>query len=205
MKHNKAIMIITVITLGILTMAWAGCNKKAEYVAPIVPGTEPLTTLELDVVNVNDPKDVDTCRWIQLNSNGGPIDYSQAHMTLRSNASYRVYVRVLDTLTDITPEIRARQNFHLVCFDANGSLYNNFTVGLGASGYSLSITREDYDSNKVPLPVGLIDSFVTGADSSAGILETTLHHQPNVKDGTCPPGSIDIDATDTIYISPHKH
>ena len=81
MKHNKAIMIITVITLGILTMAWAGCNKKAEYVAPIVPGNEPLTTLELDVVNVNDPKDVDTCRWIQLNSNGGPIDYSQAHIT----------------------------------------------------------------------------------------------------------------------------
>lgn len=185
-------------TLSIFLFTWTACNKKAEYVAPIVPGNEPLTTLELDAVNINDPSDVDTCRWVQLNSNGGPIDYSKAHMVLRANASYRVYVRLLDTLTDITPEIRARQNFHLICFEADASSYGNLAL-------NLNITREDYDSNKIPLPVGLIDSFVTGADSTVGILETTLHHQPNVKDGTCPPGSIDIDATDTIYISPNKH
>lgn len=205
MKPNKIIMITAVITLSIFLFTWSACNKKAQYVAPIVPGNEPLTTLELDAVNINDPTDLDTAKWVQLNVNGGPIDFSHAHLTLKANSSYRVYVRLLDTLADITPEIRARQNYHLVCFQSDTSFFGNFSAGIGASGYALSITREDYDNNTPPLQVGLIDSFVTSADSSAGILETTLHHQPNVKDGTCPPGSLDIDAIDTIYISPHKH
>ncbi len=145
MKQHKIIMITTLITLSIFLFTWTACNKKAQYVAPIVPGNEPLTTLEMDAVNINDPSDVDTCRWVQLNSNGGPIDYSKAHMTLRTNSSYRVYIRVLDTLTDITPEIRARQNFHLICFDVDTSMYGNLSL-------DLNITREDYDSNKIPLP-----------------------------------------------------
>ena len=180
MKKSKLIFTSIFLIIGAGLLTWTSCNKKAQYVAPIVPGNEPLTTLELDVVNVNDATDVDTARWVQLNVNGGAIDFSQAHLTLRANASYRVFVRVLDTLTDITPEIKARENFHLVCFQSDTSLYGNFNAAMATTGFPLCITREDLDANNPPLPIGLVDSFVTGADSSAGILEITLHHHPNV-------------------------
>jgi len=217
-KNKKAIALVAiVITVGFLMFSWSSCNKKAEYTAPIVPGNEPITTLQLIAQNINEPSDIDTGTWTQLNTNGGPITYTQAHMTLKANASYRVYVNFLDldypvsadTPYFVTPLIEARRNFHLVCFQADYSFYGSFSVGTPAwgptsPGINLNIYREDSDMNSPKLPVGLVDSFVTGSDSSAGILDITLHHQPNVKNGTCPPGSIDIEATDTIYISPSK-
>lgn len=217
MKKSKIITITSVITLSIFFFVWTACNKKAQYTAPIVPGNEPITTLRLIAQNINEPSDIDTGIWTQLNTNGGPLTLTQAHMTLKANASYRVYVDLLDldfpvsndTPYFVTPLIEARKNFHLVCFEADSSMYNNFAVATPAWGAAasaaLSIFREDSDNNTPPLAVGLVDSFVTGTDSSSGILDITLHHQPNVKNGTCPPGSIDIEATDTIYISPHKH
>jgi hypothetical protein len=217
MKKNKIIVITTLLTCSIFLFTWTACNKKAEYTAPIVPGNEPITTLRLIAQNINEPSDIDTGIWTQLNTNNGPLTLTQAHMTLKTNASYRVYVDLLDldfpVSTDtpyfVTPLIEARKNFHLVCFQADSSMYGGFSVqtpGWGTTtAATLNIYREDSDANTHPLAVGLVDSFVTGADSSAGILDVTLHHQPNVKDGTCPPGSIDIEATDTIYISPHKH
>lgn len=210
-------MITIAATLSFFSLTWTACNKKAEYTAPIVPGNEPITTLELIAQNINNPADADTAIWTQLNTDGGPIDLSKAHLTLKANASYRVYVNFLDldfapsldTPYYVTGEIKARQNFHLVCFQADASIYNNFSVETPAWGTTtasaLNIYREDSDLNIPPLPVGLVDSFVTAADSSVGILDITLHHQPNVKNGSCAPGSTDIEATDTVYISPNKH
>jgi len=216
-KNSKVIALVAMIIMtGTLMFSWSSCNKKAEYTAPIVPGNEPITTMRLIFQNINEPSDVDTAIWTQLNTNGGPIDFSQAHATLKTNASYHVRIDVLDldfpvsndTPYFVTPLIEARRNFHLFCFQANASFYGNFSVetpGWGTTtASSLNIYREDSDSNTPPLAVGLIDSFVTGSDSSAGILDITQHHQPNVKNGTCPPGSLDIEATDTIYISPNK-
>jgi len=217
MKHNKVIMITALMTLSIFLFTWTACNKKAEYTAPIVPGNEPITTLQLIAQNLNEPSDIDTAVWTQLNTNGGPIDFSKAHMTLKANASYRFYVNFLDldfapsldTPYYVTGEIQARQNFHLVCFQADNSFFGGFAVATPSWGTTtasaLNIYREDSDANTPRLAVGLVDSIVTGADSSAGILDVTLHHQPNVKNGSCDPGSIDLDATDTIYISPNKH
>jgi len=217
MKRNKSVIAVSAIIIaGSYMMLWSSCNKKAEYTAPIVPGNEPITTLRLIAQNINEPSDIDTGIWTQLNTNGGPIDFSKAHLTLKTNASYRMYVDLLDldfpVSTDtpyfVTPLIEARKNFHLLCFQADASFFGNFAVETPAWGpttaAALNIYREDSDANTPPLAVGLIDSVVTGSDSSSGILDITLHHQPNVKNGTCPPGSIDIEATDTIYISPNK-
>ena len=218
MKLKFNFYVIAALTVAAsLPFLWSSCNKKAEYTAPIVPGNEPITTLRLIAQNINEPSDIDTGIWTQLNTNGGPIDLSKAHLTLKANASYRVYVDLLDldypvsndTPYLVTPLIQARRNFHLVCFQADTAFFGNFAVQTPAWGTStaaaLNIYREDSDANTPVLAVGLIDSFVTGADSSAGILDISLHHQPNVKNGTCPPGSIDIEAIDTIYISPSKH
>ena len=57
----------------------------------------------------------------------------------------------------------------------------------------------DHDTNPKQYEVGLVDLFTTTGISS-GKLDITLHHQPNVKDGTCTPGSTDMDATFNVNI-----
>jgi hypothetical protein len=179
--------LIILTSVSVLLICWSACNKKEQAVAPPLPGNEPLTTLTLRVVNANDATDTSTASWVQLDPTGTTNpDTSHATLHLKSGASYNVTVQLLDSLNDITSEIKDRENYHLFCFDV-------------ASGLNLTCKQTDLDTNPKPLPIGLADLFTTGA-ASTGSLEVTLHHQPNVKDGTCAPGSIDIDATFTIQI-----
>jgi len=174
-----------------LVIFWSACNKQEKAVAPPVPGNEFITTLKLVATNVADSTDMVSCAWTKLNPNDTSApDTSLAHMKLRANAVYNVKVMVLDeTKTpplDITPEIQDRENYHLVCF----------TI---APGLNLSVQRTDHDTNTPQHEVGLADKFAAGSPSS-GNLEVVLHHQPNVKNGDCNRGSIDIDVNFTIYI-----
>lgn len=184
MKQTKIILITTACTLLIF---WSACNKKEQAVAPPLPGNEPLTTMILHATNASNPADTVSASWIELDPTGatGP-DTSHATLNLKAGTKYNVTIQLLDTLADITPEIKARENYHLFCFGV-------------AAGLNLTCIQTDLDTNPKPLPIGLTDLFTAGAASS-GQLEVTLHHQPNVKDGTCPPGSIDLDATFTVVI-----
>jgi len=179
--------IIIVSTLCVLVSMWSSCDKKEQAVAPPLPGNEPLTTMILRATNVSDATDTSSASWVELDPTGtiGP-DTSHATLHLKVGATYNVTVQLLDTLNDITPEIKARENYHLFCFDV-------------APGLNLTCKQTDLDTNPKPLPIGLTDLFTTGIASN-GHLEVTLHHQPNVKDGTCAPGSVDIDATFTVKI-----
>ena len=184
MERKKIVLLTSIITLLIF---WTACNKKEQAVAPPLPGNEPLTTFVLKATNTTDATDTPSARWIQLDPTGTAApDTSHATLNLKKNASYNVVVQLLDSNDDITSEIKDRENYHLFCFDI-------------APGLNLTVTRTDHDTNPTPLQVGLTDLFVTTGASSGG-LEATLHHQPNVKDGTCSPGSIDIDAFFTVKI-----
>jgi hypothetical protein len=140
------------------------------------------------------------------------LDTSQAILSYHKNSSYVCNVYILDesqtptaqlmqakgfninklpsTTNNVTTEIRARQNYHLVCF--------TMTPMILAS--NLSITRTDYDNNSPPLQVGLDDNLTTLSPAS-GRMEAVLHHQPNVKNGSCEPGSIDFDVFYTTSIN----
>ena len=179
--------IITILSVLMLLICWSACNKKEQAVAPPLPGNEPLTTMILRAVNAADPTDTPSATWMQLDPTGAtPPDTSHATLSLRKNASYNVTIQLLDSLNDITPEIKARENYHLFCFDVS--------AGLG-----LTCVQTDKDTNPTPLPVGLTDLFTTTAVGK-GSLEVTLHHQPNVKNGQCAPGSIDMDCTFSVGI-----
>ena len=170
-----------------LLLLWSSCSKKVSAVAPPLPGNEPLTTMVLHVTNAADPTDTQTAKWIQLDPNGvAAPDTSTAQLTLKKNTSYNVTVQLLDTLNDLTSEIKTRENYHLFCFNVS-------------SGLNLTCVQTDKDTNPTPLPVGLTDLFT--ADSvSTGTLEVVLHHQPNVKNGQCDPGSIDMDCSFKVGI-----
>jgi hypothetical protein len=184
MERKKIILLTSIITLLIF---WTACNKKEQAVAPPLPGNEPLTTVVLKAINTNDATDTPSASWIQLDPTGTiPPDTSHAILNLKKNATYSATVQFLDSLDNITSEISDRANYHLICFDV-------------PSGLNLTVQRTDHDNNNPPLEVGLFDKFTTG-NTSSGRMEVTLHHQPNVKDGTCSPGSIDADVTYTINI-----
>ncbi len=171
-----------------LVLFWYSCNKPEKGVSPPLPGNEPLTTMKVTAVNVNDSKDTVSATWAQLDPTGAAAPVlTEDTLRLKSGTTYNVVIKVLDTLTDITPEIKARENYHLFCFSVSG-------------GLNLSCVQTDLDTNPKPLSVGLTDQFTTGSGGNGG-LEVTLHHQPNVKNGSCDPGSTDLDATFTVLIN----
>jgi len=179
---------ILYIALIIATVAfWSACNKKEQAVAPPLPGNEALTDMIIRGVNTADSTDTVYARWTQLDVTGAtPPDTSKAILKLKPNASYNVQIQFLDSANDVTSEIKARENYHLICFTLSG-------------GLNLACVQTDRDTNPTPLPIGLTDKFTTTAASS-GTVEVTLHHQPNVKNGDCAPGSIDMDCTFRVNI-----
>lgn len=188
MKKTHFTAIVSTFMLFIL---WTSCKKSEKAVAPPDPGNEFLTTVELIATNASDASDVQTAKWVKINPDDTSApDISAAYLNLKPNSVYNVDVKFLDETQspaeDITEEIEERANYHLVCFDV-------------ASNLNLTIVRTDHDSNNPPLEVGLENQFTTG-NVSSGNLEVTLHHQPNLKNGDCAPGSIDADVNFTINI-----
>lgn len=178
--------LIVLATIAAVIIVWSSCNKQVEKPAVNI-APEVLTTIRLVATNAADPTDVDSAQWVQLDLTGAADpDISHDTLVLKKNATYNVQYKVFDTLIDRTPLILARENYHLICFDI-------------ASDLNLTITRTDHDNNTPPLEIGLSDKFVTGA-ASADTIVVTQWHQPNVKNGSCGLGAVDIQAPFYIII-----
>ncbi len=200
---------------AVMAIAWTiltfeSCKKPETIVTPAPPTNEFLTTVIFRCINTAAPFDTTTSIWRELNPSGSlPPDTSKAVLNYKKNSQYVCNIYILDesktatdslvstnfninklpsTTVNVTTEIRSRQNYHLVCFNATGGIATNW-----------SIVRTDYDTNTPPLQVGLNDNVTTLA-VSAGRLEAALHHQPNVKNGTCGPGTDDFDVFYTVNI-----
>jgi len=195
----RALTIISALGAGVFLTACPG-KLKIGCGGPMV-GNEP-TSVMMVFHNVNNPADADTALYTAF---GAMTSFSRAHVTLSANTSYHVQVYFLNLNAavnsasyDMTPGVQKESSSYLVCFNNTVNFYGNLAN-------DLTWTAEDLDiSTPKALPLDLTDSFRTGADSCFGILTTTLHHQWKVKTGDCDPGSIDIQASDTIYISPAK-
>jgi hypothetical protein len=210
---------IAVIAITGSMMAVSSCQKSESVLTPAPPGNEFLTTVVLQCINTKAPYDTETCLWRDLTPNGSnPPDTSEAILNLAHGSVYACNVYILDesqqklksnlmdtnhfninklpandSTANVTTEIRARQNYHLVCF--------TMTQGTGGGlAANLSVVRDDYDNNSPPLQVGLIDTFTSTGVVSNGRMEVVLHHQPNVKNGSCEPGSPDFDVFYTVNI-----
>jgi len=201
---------------ALLLTGLAGCNKNEEVVSPSVEN-EAVTTMTLTVTNVASATDTQTATWEQLlDAQGNPVangpDVSKALLNLKPNATYNVTVGLLDkTQTptfDVAAEIKDRANIHSFFFQPLPTTQALvIPAPTGADTYplpiptpvptgaplNLTVARTDRDTNTTPLPVGLTNTFVTGA-ASTGYLQVVLRHQPNSKDGSYTPGSTDFDA-----------
>ncbi len=171
----------------LLLSTFNGCSKDEKTVSPPLPGNEFLTTVQLVVTNAANAADVQTVSVKQLPDSA--INYSKANLVLKANSVYTVAVQFLDETTsppgNVTDDIYARRNYHLICFAITGA--------------NLTVVRTDLDTNNPPLQIGLQDKFTTAA-ASTGSLNVQLRHQPNAKNGDCAPGSSDADVTFPVTI-----
>lgn len=184
-------IIITVAAIAASMILVNSCKKDEQNVQPPEPDNEVITTVQLKAVNAADSTDTVTAKWVKLNpADTSAPDLSHAVMNLKKSAVYNVSVSFLDETQspagDITAEVRDRANYHLVCFTP-------------ASGLNVVVAATDRDTHTPALPVGLSNTFTTGAVSS-GALRVQLHHQPTLKTGDCSLGSIDADVSFTVNV-----
>ncbi|MEZ4776046.1 MAG: hypothetical protein R3D00_22915 [Bacteroidia bacterium] len=105
-------------------------------------------------------------------------------ITLSPLTSYTVEAKFLNEnvspVGDITAEILAEDDQHLVCYEILGDLaLTNFTIA-----------RTDTDGT---YEVGLSTQWQTGT-AATGQVSIKLRHQPGgIKDGTCTPGDSDVE------------
>lgn len=103
-------------------------------------------------------------------------------ITMKSNTTYNVQITLLNEVEipfkDITEEIQAEDDAHIICYDALNGLEGK-----------LNIARTDNDG---VYEVGISSRWVT-TTAGIGKVRVTLKHQPGVKNGACDPGDTDIE------------
>lgn len=170
-------------------MVLASCNKEEQSVAPTIDN-EAITTATLQLTNKTNSADVVTATIDNLN---GTPDFTKATLQLKANTTYAGQILLSDKtqtpVTDVSAEIKSRQNIHLFVYTPSNGL--NLTV---------TITDQDTNPSPGPYPVGLQFDVATKA-ASTGSLNVVLRHQPNTKNGTASPGSSDLDTTFPVVIN----
>lgn len=185
-------LLYSVAVLMALSVMLHSCKKDETAIAPPVPGNEFLTTVGLKVTNATNTADVQYAYWTDTTLIRHPADsINTPVLNLKASTKYNVEVLFQDRTTtpfgDVTAEIKERENYHLICFTVSPSL-------------NLTVVRTDKDTNVPALEVGLTDTFTTAA-AGTGELNVQLRHQPNVKNGSCEPGSTDADVTYTVHVT----
>ncbi len=124
--------------------------------------------------------------WRDLDGDGPNQPVIQT-ITLSANTTYSVAIELLNEsetpAEDITEEIDEERDEHLFCFEPSESI-------------NLAISRTDTDGT---YEVGLESEWETG-NSSTGEVTVILKHQPGIKNGTCTPGEVDVEATFPVTI-----
>ncbi|MEM7655554.1 MAG: hypothetical protein AAF399_05440 [Bacteroidota bacterium] len=112
-------------------------------------------------------------------------DTEDPTITLDANSTVTVSAefRNVEEGENVTEEIQEEDDEHLVCYEVSGA--------------NLEIERTDTDGGG--LEVGLATTWTVG-EASTGTMTLELRHQPGVKDGTCGPGSTDVQVTFDIVI-----
>jgi hypothetical protein len=182
MKYNKFAAFIILSAL-----AFASC-KPDEKIVPQPQSNETLTTTILRLVNIKDTADHPSIKYQLIPFK--PLVVTPDSLILKNNATYTCTVIILNDLNNpadtVSNTIKQRANEHLFVYRPS-------------TGLMLTDSITDHDTNVPPLPFGLQSQIKTG-NASRGVLELILRHQPNVKNGTYPPGDTDLDVIFPVKI-----
>lgn len=183
-KYNSIIIVAFFLALFFFQSCKPHCEKHPND--PECLGEEELiTTLKVQVYDSATNTTIGTFQFKDADNDGLPEAFDT--IKVQANTTYRVALQFLNESVspaeDITPEIEAEKDEHLIVFHAHDVTVN--------------FTYADLDGNN--LPVGLT-SYWRPLTTGEGHIHVTLKHQPGVKDGTEAPGDIDVEVDFPVMI-----
>lgn len=184
MQRLKKPLLYLAFTACLLT----ACDNNEQDVAP-TDDNEAITTATLQLTNKANAAEVVTATIDNLT---GTPDFSKATLNLKPGTAYSARMLLsnknITPAADVSAAIKTEQNEHLFIYSP-------------ATGLTLTTTITDTDTNPAPgpYPVGLTADMTTGA-ASTGKLNVVLRHQPNAKNGTATPGTVDLDTNFDVVI-----
>ncbi|MBE7443164.1 MAG: hypothetical protein HS119_12015 [Flavobacteriales bacterium] len=191
MSKNSIKSIFTILMLSLVVFS---CKKDDKTPTPSNPdGNTPppneeelITTIVLTFTDTTGIVAPFTVTFADPDGDGGNAPTIHEEIHLDSNKYYNVTIQFLDEsktpAEDITQEVVAEANEHLICYNLSGA--------------NLSITRTDSDGT---YELGVHSFWSTGLPSS-GTVTVVLKHQPGIKDGTCAPGDTDVEVVFDFHI-----
>jgi hypothetical protein len=181
MKIKKILFLLIVLVIS----SWTGCKKDEDPVTqppPVVNQSEVITTMKLTFTDSSNTSDVRTATFRDPDGDGGAVPDIHDTIKLAPNKTWLTKLILLNEtaspIDTISKEVLEEANDHLFCFSPSVN--------------SAVVTITDRDGNN--RPIGLQSKFNTSS-TGTGTMQIILRHQPGVKDGTCSPGSTDVDVT----------
>lgn len=170
-----------------MTSLWA-CKKDEDLDDHHHHEEEVITSLYLTLTDTAGNTTV--AAFVDLDGPGGNDPTRYDSLSLDPDMTYTGSLRVLNEsetpAEDITPEIEAEGDEHLVCY--------TFT----ASSPSFEVTYLDTDGT---YPIGLLTQWSPQGASGTDNVRINLKHQAGgIKDGTCAPGESDIEVSFPIIL-----
>lgn len=188
---NKIKSIFTILMLSLVVFA---CKKDDKTPTPSNPnGNTPppneeelITTIVLTFTDTMGLTTPFTVTFADPDGDGGNAPTTHEVINLDSNKYYNVSIQFLDQsktpAEDITQEVVAEADEHLICYNLSGT--------------NLSVTRSDSDGT---YELGVLSFWSTGLPSS-GTVTVVLKHQPGIKDGSCGIGDTDVEVVFDVVI-----
>lgn len=168
-NSNRIFRLIFIPLLLSVVIILNGCEDDPSSPPPDENPQELITTITLLLVNQSDTTDIVTAEWKDIDGAGGNLP-SIDTLVLSNGVTYNGSIELLDESKnppeDITEEVKEEANTHQFFY----------TTEEGVAG-RITITKNDFDTNNPPLPVGL-DYIVEVSPGGVaeGILNVILSH-----------------------------
>lgn len=176
--------ILTVIVLSVTALFLTGCDHAHDH--DHSHPQEVITTVTINLVNVNDSTDITSATWKDVDGEGGNppvIDTLLVKAGKTYNGSLVLLNESVTPAEDVTKEIEKDKNEHQFFYTSLGDIANR-----------ISVTIKDFDTNNPPLPVGLkFDFQVSTGVNAVGSFRILLSHYDQVPKSTNPSPETDID------------
>jgi hypothetical protein len=176
----KSTLVIAFVSVAIIACKDDDDDSVKNGKTTVNPNEEELITTVEAIFSDTNGVALDTFKFEDPDGLGGDAPTIDT-IRLNSNSKYDLSIRFLDEsdstdVENITAEIQAEDDEHLICFEEKTS-------------NALNISKTDSDGT---YPIGLSSRWEVGAAANGSIV-ISLKHQPGVKDGSCSPGETDIE------------
>lgn len=183
MKKAYRNLSLSLLSMSFLALSISSCKKDDDLVEVPEPDqneVEVITTMTITFTDAAGIEPTVSATFQDLDGDGGDAPTLFEDIILAPNTTYNAEILLLNETENpadtISNEVLEEGADHLFCFSP--------------SGVDVTITRTDSDGT---YEIGLQSQWVTGSTTGTGTTEIVLHHQPDVKDGTCSPGEIDVE------------